>query len=70
MTVTMKRVEWQVKLSKGNLSSVYGTYPSKEEAEEIADAHRSTGYWTVEVVEARRDMTDAEVTEAFRYLKG
>lgn len=48
---------WQVVLTRGNLRSIWGTYPSLAEAEHHADTHRARGYWeSVEVqsIEALR----------------
>lgn len=30
---------------KGGLVNRYGVYPTRQEADEIAALHRSTGYW-------------------------
>lgn len=42
---------FKVVLTKGTTDSVYGTYDTQEQAEEIAKAHRGRGYWTRVTVE-------------------
>lgn len=37
---------WQVKVTKGNFSDVYGTYETEAQAVEIAASHIAGGYWT------------------------
>lgn len=36
---------FQVILIKNQRSSLFGTYPSQGQADDIAEIHRSTGYW-------------------------
>jgi hypothetical protein len=36
---------YQVTMTNGNQSQVYGTYSSKDEAEAVASQHRATHYW-------------------------
>lgn len=45
MQATISRIQYQVKMTKGTFSAVYGTYQTKEEAEDVAETHRATGYW-------------------------
>lgn len=45
-TRTGKRIMWQVTVSKGNFSDVYGTYATEELANEAAASHIAGGYWT------------------------
>jgi len=37
---------WQVRLIKGTMERVYGTYSDERTAQQIAKTHRGTGYWT------------------------
>lgn len=36
---------FEVVLVKNQRSSLFGTYPTRSEADDIAETHRSTGYW-------------------------